>query len=137
LLSHVSICFIHLITKSLRCPSFEQLCINYANERLQQKYVVDNFRAIQHEYTEEGVNIFDFSLVDNTDVIELLEGKLGLITQLNEESMKKGLHSTDENFVYKVSIPIDFVMYSIILQIEKNESHEIYTTYTAVQISQL
>lgn len=98
---------------------------------------MDNFRAIQHEYTEEGVNIFDFSLVDNTDVIELLEGKLGLITQLNEESMKKGLHSTDENFVYKVSIPIDFVMYSIILQIEKNESHEIYTTYTAVQISQL
>ena len=80
---------------------------------------MDNFRAIQHEYTEEGVNIFDFSLVDNTDVIELLEGKLGLITQLNEESMKKGLHSTDENFVYKVSI----LMYSIIFKSRKNESN--------------
>lgn len=83
--------------------SFEQLCINYANERLQQKYVVDNFQAIQHEYGAEGVNVFDFSLVDNTDVMELLEGKLGLITQLNEECMKKGVGG-DENFVYKVSI---------------------------------
>ena len=49
------------------------------------------------------MNIFDFSLVDNTDVMELLEGKLGLITQLNEECMKKGVGG-DENFVYKVSI---------------------------------
>lgn len=64
---------------------------------------MDNFQAIQHEYGAEGVNIFDFSLVDNTDVMELLEGKLGLITQLNEECMKKGVGG-DENFVYKVSI---------------------------------
>ena len=32
---------------------FEQLCINYANERLQQRYVLDNFRAVQKEYTAE------------------------------------------------------------------------------------
>ena len=81
---------------------FEQLCINYANERLQQKYVVDNFQAIKHEYEGEGINVFDFSLVDNTEVMELLEGKLGLITQLNEECVKKGAGG-DENFVYKVS----------------------------------
>jgi myosin-5 len=82
---------------------FEQLCINYANERLQKKYVVDTFQAIQHEYEAEGVNVFDFSQVDNTNVVELLEGKLGLITQLNEECMKRGVGG-DENFVYKFKV---------------------------------
>ena len=87
--------------ESFKINRFEQLMINYANERLQQKYVVDNFQAIKHEYEGEGINVFDFSLVDNTDVMELLEGKLGLITQLNEECVKKGVGG-DENFVYKV-----------------------------------
>ena len=82
---------------------FEQLCITYANELLQQKYVVNTFQAIQHEYEAEGVNVFDFSQVDNTDVVELLEGKLGLITQLNEECMKRGVGG-DENFVYKFKV---------------------------------
>lgn len=63
---------------------------------------MDNFQAIQHEYEAEGVNVFDFSLIDNTDVINLFEAKLGLITQLNEECMKKGVGG-DESFVYKVS----------------------------------
>eukprot|EP00578_Thalassiosira_sp_NH16_P027413 CAMPEP_0181092850 /NCGR_PEP_ID=MMETSP1071-20121207/9132_1 /TAXON_ID=35127 /ORGANISM="Thalassiosira sp., Strain NH16" /LENGTH=1679 /DNA_ID=CAMNT_0023175045 /DNA_START=150 /DNA_END=5185 /DNA_ORIENTATION=+ len=89
--------------ESFKVNRFEQLCINYANERLQQKYVVDNFQAIQHEYEAEGVNVFDFSLVDNTDVMELLEGKLGLITQLNEECVKKGVGG-GENFVYKFKV---------------------------------
>mmetsp|Transcript_24599 Transcript_24599/g.53004 ORF Transcript_24599/g.53004 Transcript_24599/m.53004 type:complete len:1710 (-) Transcript_24599:57-5186(-) len=89
--------------ESFKVNRFEQLCINYANERLQQKYVVDNFQAIKNEYEEEGVNVFDFSLVDNTDVMELLEGKLGLITQLNEECVKKGVGG-DENFVYKFKV---------------------------------
>ena len=56
--------------------------------RLQQKFVIDNFHAIKHEYEAEGIDIFDLSLVDNTEVMDLLEGKLGLITQLNEESVK-------------------------------------------------
>jgi len=89
--------------ESFKVNRFEQLCINYANERLQQKYVVDNFQAIKHEYEGEGINVFDFSLVDNTEVMELLEGKLGLITQLNEECVKKGAGG-DENFVYKFKV---------------------------------
>ncbi|KAL7530764.1 hypothetical protein ACHAXR_003660, partial [Thalassiosira sp. AJA248-18] len=88
--------------ESFKVNRFEQLCINYANERLQQKYVVDNFQAIKLEYEEEGVNVFDFSLVDNTDVMVLLEGKLGLITQLNEECVKK--IGGDEQFVYKLKV---------------------------------
>ena len=95
--------------ESFKINRFEQLCINYANERLQQKYVLDNFHAIKHEYEEEGINVFDFSLVDNTDVMELFEGKLGLIAQLNEECVKKGAGG-DENFVYKVGVVSHQVM---------------------------
>jgi len=64
--------------------------------------VQDNFQAIKSEYEEEGVNVFDFSLVDNTEVMQLLEGKLGLITQLNEECVRK--NGSDENFVYKFKV---------------------------------
>ena len=70
--------------ESFEINRFEQLCINYANERLQQRYVLDNFRAVQKEYTAEGVELFDFSMVDNSGVVEVLEGKLGKICSLNE-----------------------------------------------------
>mmetsp|Transcript_22724 Transcript_22724/g.30071 ORF Transcript_22724/g.30071 Transcript_22724/m.30071 type:complete len:1523 (-) Transcript_22724:252-4820(-) len=81
---------------------FEQLCINYANERLQQRYVLDNFKAVQQEYEAEGIEIFDFAVVDNSDVLMLLEGKIGLIVSLNEECVRpKG---SDESFVYKLKV---------------------------------
>ena len=64
---------------------FEQLCINFANEKLQQKFTQDVFAGVQNEYKEEGL---EWSLVDyndNAGVLDLLEGRLGLITLLNEE----------------------------------------------------
>lgn len=86
----------------LQVNRFEQMCINYANEQLQQKYVVDNFRQFQEEYESEGIELFDFSMVDNSAILSLLEGRLGLITSLNEECVRpKG---NDESFVYKIKI---------------------------------
>eukprot|EP00978_Attheya_sp_CCMP212_P014677 scaffold37517_cov46-Attheya_sp.AAC.1 len=81
---------------------FEQMCINYANERLQQKYVLDNFKAVQQEYEAEGIEIFDFNVVDNSDVLTLLEGKIGLIVSLNEECIRP--NGSDETFVYKAKL---------------------------------
>jgi myosin-5 len=79
---------------------FEQLCINYTNEKLQFKFVVDNFNQIRDEYIEEGVDLFDFKLIDNSETLHLLESRHGLIKTLNEECMlPKG---NDESFVYKV-----------------------------------
>lgn len=49
-----------------------------------------------------GINVFDFSLIDNSDVIELLEGRLGLINQLNEECVRP--NGGDESFVYKLKV---------------------------------
>jgi myosin-5 len=66
---------------------FEQLCINYANEKLQQKYVQDNLRRIEIEYENEGLALFDFEMFDNNDVLELLEGPMGVINLLTEESI--------------------------------------------------
>lgn len=81
---------------------FEQLCINYANEQLHHKYVLDNFQQVKDEYESEGIEIFDFKMVDNSAVLNLLESRLGLIISLNEECVRpKG---NDESFVYKVKI---------------------------------
>lgn len=79
---------------------FEQLCINYANEQVYHKYVLDNFQQVKDEYESEGIEIFDFKMVDNSAVLNLLESRLGLIISLNEECARpKG---NDESFVYKV-----------------------------------
>jgi myosin heavy subunit len=79
---------------------FEQLCINYANEQLQQKYVADNFRVLKHEYDQEGIDIFDFSLVDNSDVLDLLDGRSGVFVALQEECVRP--MASNETFVQKV-----------------------------------
>lgn len=33
---------------------FEQLCINWANEKIQQKFTSDVFKTVQQEYEDEG-----------------------------------------------------------------------------------
>lgn len=85
--------------ESFPVNGFEQLCINYCNEKLQQKFTRDIFRTVQEEYKAEGLDLDDIKYDDNSDVLELIEGKLGLIKQLNEECVRpKG---NDQAFVSK------------------------------------
>lgn len=85
--------------ESFPVNGFEQLCINYCNEKLQQKFTRDIFRTVQEEYKAEGLNLDDIKYDDNSDVLELMEGKVGIIKQLNEECVRpKG---NDEAFVSK------------------------------------
>ena len=78
---------------------FEQLCINYANEKLQQKFTEDIFRNVQEEYRAEGIPLADIWYDDNTDVLDLIEGNTGLLALLNEECVRpKG---NDKSFVQK------------------------------------
>jgi myosin-5 len=85
--------------ESFPVNGFEQLCINYCNEKLQQKFTQDIFRTVVEEYKAEGLDLAEIKYDDNSDVLELMEGKLGLIKQLNEECVRpKG---NDQAFVSK------------------------------------
>ena len=85
--------------ESFPINGFEQLAINYCNEKLQQKFTRDIFRTVQEEYKAEGLNLDDIKYDDNSDVLALIEGKVGIIKQLNEECVRpKG---NDEAFVSK------------------------------------
>jgi len=86
--------------ESFAVNRFEQLCINYANEKLQQKFTLDIFRSVQLEYEEEGIELGTLEFSDNAEVLNLIEGRMGLISVLNEECVRpKG---NDFSFVTKV-----------------------------------
>lgn len=78
---------------------FEQLCINYANEMLQQKFTQDVFSAVMAEYQFEGIQLEEIKYDDNTDVLDLIEGRTGLLAMLNEECFRP--NGNDSTFVRK------------------------------------
>ncbi|KAF1336444.1 Myosin-like protein, partial [Globisporangium splendens] len=81
--------------------SFEQFCINYANEKLQQKFTQDVFKTVQLEYEAEGIIWSHIDFADNQDVISIIEDRLGIISLLNDEVMRpKG---NDESLVSKLA----------------------------------
>lgn len=79
--------------------SFEQLCINYANERLQQYFNRHLFKIEQEEYISEGIDWTRVEFEDNQECLELIEKRpLGLISLLDEEcTFPKGTDYTLAN----------------------------------------
>ncbi|OQR90481.1 myosin, partial [Thraustotheca clavata] len=67
---------------------FEQFCINFANEKLQQKFTHDVFKTVQEEYAREGLGWTYVSFKDNQDMLDMLEAPLGVISLLNEECIR-------------------------------------------------
>ncbi|KAM6236035.1 unconventional myosin-Vb-like [Porphyrio hochstetteri] len=65
--------------------SFEQFCINYANEKLQQLFNLHVFKLEQEEYVTEEIPWVFVDFCDNQPCIELIEGRLGILDLLNEE----------------------------------------------------
>uniref|UniRef100_A0A3Q2U8U9 Myosin XIX n=1 Tax=Fundulus heteroclitus TaxID=8078 RepID=A0A3Q2U8U9_FUNHE len=67
--------------------NLEQLCINYANEKLQQHFVAHYLRAQQEEYVSEGLEWSFVKYQDNQSCLDLLEGSpISVFSLLNEES---------------------------------------------------
>ena len=54
--------------------SFEQLCINYCNERLQQYFSNHVFKLEQEEYQKEGIKWKSIEYKDNSKIIQLIDG---------------------------------------------------------------
>ncbi|KAJ3117103.1 Myosin type-2 heavy chain 1 [Phlyctochytrium bullatum] len=66
--------------------SFEQFCINYANEKLQQEFNQHVFKLEQEEYVNEKINWSFIDFNDNQPCIDMIENKLGILDLLDEES---------------------------------------------------
>ncbi|XP_059618501.1 unconventional myosin-VIIa-like isoform X2 [Phlebotomus argentipes] len=67
--------------------SFEQLCINYANENLQQFFVKHIFKMEQDDYTREGINWQHIEFVDNQNILDMIGMKpMNLMSLIDEES---------------------------------------------------
>ncbi|XP_036098970.1 unconventional myosin-IXa isoform X4 [Molossus molossus] len=67
--------------------SFEQFCINFANERLQHYFNQHIFKLEQEEYRAEGISWHNIDYIDNTCCINLISKKpTGLLHLLDEES---------------------------------------------------
>ncbi|CAL1285123.1 unnamed protein product [Larinioides sclopetarius] len=75
--------------------SFEQFCINYCNEKLQQFFNERILKEEQTLYEKEGLNVRKIDYVDNQDCLELLESKgSGIFDLLDEESrLPKSSHT--------------------------------------------
>ncbi|XP_021239501.1 unconventional myosin-Vb-like [Numida meleagris] len=80
--------------------SFEQFCINYANEKLQQQFNSHVFKLEQDEYVKEGLPWTLIDFCDNQACIDLIEAKLGILDLLDEEcKLPKG---TDAKWAQKL-----------------------------------
>ncbi|XP_072294521.1 unconventional myosin-VIIa [Eucyclogobius newberryi] len=76
--------------------SFEQLCINYANEQLQQFFVRHVFKLEQEEYAREGIVWKRIDYKDNQQTLDVLAIKpLNMLALIDEESsFPKGTDAT-------------------------------------------
>ncbi|XP_062277204.1 unconventional myosin-Vc [Scomber scombrus] len=80
--------------------SFEQFCINYANEKLQQQFNLHVFKLEQEEYMKEDIPWTLIDFYDNQPVIDLIEAKMGILDLLDEECLFP--QGTDQSWLQKL-----------------------------------
>ncbi|KAF7656344.1 hypothetical protein LDENG_00042780 [Lucifuga dentata] len=124
--AHLFDCIINRINKALQVPgkqhtfigvldiygfetfdvnSFEQFCINYANEKLQQQFNLHVFKLEQEEYMKEDIPWTLIDFYDNQPVIDLIEAKMGIFDLLDEECLFP--QGTDQSWLQKLYNYID------------------------------
>ncbi|KAL5538691.1 hypothetical protein UlMin_045979 [Ulmus minor] len=89
--------------ESFKTNSFEQFCINFTNEKLQQHFNQHVFKMEQEEYIKEEIDWSYVEFVDNQDVLDLIEKKPGGIIALLDEAcmFPKSTHDTFSQKLYQ------------------------------------
>ena len=84
--------------------SFEQLCINFANEMMQQQFSHRVFVYEQKLYVEEGIDWSTLVFSDNAPCLALITGSMGILPLLDEQSIiaTRGSKASDEKFIQKL-----------------------------------
>eukprot|EP00949_MAST-11_sp_MAST-11-sp1_P000183 g183.t1 len=82
--------------------SFEQLCINYTNEMLQQHFNNNTFKLEEKVYTEEGIDWDHIDFIDNQPMIELLTKKREGILPILDEELRVP-NGSDKGFLSKLT----------------------------------
>ncbi|CAK9017551.1 unnamed protein product, partial [Durusdinium trenchii] len=87
--------------ESFENNSLEQLLINLCNEHLQQFFNTFVFRSELEDYKKEGLVLdCEVNFVDNAEVLQLLDGRGGVLDILDEEVVMP--KATDDSFISKV-----------------------------------
>ncbi|XWS36398.1 hypothetical protein CRYUN_Cryun20dG0082200 [Craigia yunnanensis] len=89
--------------ESFKTNSFEQFCINFTNEKLQQHFNQHVFKMEQAVYKTEEIDWSYVEFFDNQDVLDLIEKKPGGIISLLDETcmFPKSTHETFAQKLYQ------------------------------------
>ncbi|CAN0463338.1 unnamed protein product, partial [Ectocarpus sp. 8 AP-2014] len=89
--------------ESFQTNSFEQLCINYCNEKLNNHFNEHVFKGEIAAYAAEGVVVPNLVFKDNKPILDFIEGKGdGLYSILDEQVNRIMVNGTDAKFLSKV-----------------------------------
>uniref|UniRef100_A0A8D1HFI0 Myosin IH n=1 Tax=Sus scrofa TaxID=9823 RepID=A0A8D1HFI0_PIG len=88
---------------------FEQFCINYCNEKLQQLLIERTLKAEQAEYEMEGIEWEPIQYFNNKIICDLVEERhKGIISILDEECIRPG-PATDLSFLERLEEKVGFL----------------------------
>ena len=114
--------------ESFAVNSFEQLCINFTNEALQQQFNKFIFKLEQEEYERENISWAFISFPDNQDCLDTIQSRPnGILTMLDDEC-KLGQRGSDKNWAKRLNetyLP------------EKNQEISDNTRYSATKMQQV
>ncbi|KAI8925857.1 P-loop containing nucleoside triphosphate hydrolase protein [Entophlyctis helioformis] len=89
---------------------FEQFCINYVNERLQQIFIELTLKSEQEEYQREGIKWTPIDYFNNKIVVDLIESKKppGIMAILDDTcfTMHAVTDGADQKFLQKMDMGV-------------------------------